>query len=327
MAKILIVGAGQLGSRHLQSLAILDKQDEIFIVDPSVESLEVAESRYMEVSKAGSPVKVIFRVAYDNIPTNIDVCIVATSAAHRLSVIKEITKRFRIEYLILEKVLFQSTEELYEARQLLSDSQISAWVNCPRRMYPVYRSLRERVSGSSFLTLQVEGGEWGLACNSIHFIDMWAFLTDQTSYEIDLSMLQSNVLPSKRVGYKEVYGTLSGSTDDSSFYLTCHLFNDEIPVQSVTITIETDTVIIKISESSRVLQVFDLKGNKQEEINFDVPYQSEMTSIVVDKLLKTGSCELTSLEESFHLHSPFLDSMLAFFKKNIDNTITKCPIT
>ncbi|GAA6133774.1 hypothetical protein NBRC116188_05630 [Oceaniserpentilla sp. 4NH20-0058] len=327
MANILIVGAGQLGSRHLQSLASLDKQNNIFVVDPSQDALEVAKSRYSQVSSVESPVDVIYQSGYEGIPYKIDVCIVATNAAHRFTVIKEITKWFEFRFLVLEKVLFQNTEELYLAQQLLKENNIPTWVNCPRRMFSVYQSLKTRVEGSHQLKFRVEGAEWGLACNSIHFIDLWAFLVAQSDYRIDLAELDEKIFPSKRPGYSEVYGTISGGIENFTFSLTCDLLQEGGSAIPLVITIETDEAIMELNEAEQQFKILDLDGNQVEVIDFKVRFQSEMSSEVVEMLLKKGDCNLTPFNESLQLHSPFLNAMLEFFNKHSDSALSKCPIT
>ena len=49
MYNIAIIGAGQLGSRHLQGLKLAKLPIKIQVVDSSAESLAVAKSRYEEV--------------------------------------------------------------------------------------------------------------------------------------------------------------------------------------------------------------------------------------------------------------------------------------
>ena len=44
-----IIGAGQIGSRHLQALCKLESPARVALVDPSDESLQTASDRYIEV--------------------------------------------------------------------------------------------------------------------------------------------------------------------------------------------------------------------------------------------------------------------------------------
>ena len=47
--KALLVGCGQLGSRHLQALASLALISNIEVLDPSAESLELGKQRVREL--------------------------------------------------------------------------------------------------------------------------------------------------------------------------------------------------------------------------------------------------------------------------------------
>ncbi|WP_162047622.1 Gfo/Idh/MocA family oxidoreductase [Vibrio taketomensis] len=101
-----MIGAGQLGSRHLQALAQLDDQFSVYVLDPSERSLEVAQLRYQEVVQEISP-DVTYLSDIDNIAgMNIDVCIVATNADIRLGVIKQLVDKLKVKHLILEKYFF-----------------------------------------------------------------------------------------------------------------------------------------------------------------------------------------------------------------------------
>ena len=46
----LIIGAGQLGSRHLQGLVKYLGQLEIYVLDPSIDSLIIAQEREREIT-------------------------------------------------------------------------------------------------------------------------------------------------------------------------------------------------------------------------------------------------------------------------------------
>ena len=50
-----IIGAGQIGSRHLQALCQFEKPIRVDLVDPSDESLQTAQSRFEEVISSGKP--------------------------------------------------------------------------------------------------------------------------------------------------------------------------------------------------------------------------------------------------------------------------------
>ena len=55
--------------------------------------------------------------------------------------------------------------------------------------------------------------------------------------------------------------------------------------------------------------------------------QSEMTATLVDLILKTGSCELPSLQESAHIHRIFLSALRVQRNQNLDRKYSYVPIT
>lgn len=46
MYKIAVIGAGQLGSRHLQGLKLSKLKSDIWVVDNNPNSLQIAQQRY-----------------------------------------------------------------------------------------------------------------------------------------------------------------------------------------------------------------------------------------------------------------------------------------
>ncbi|WP_262055335.1 Gfo/Idh/MocA family oxidoreductase, partial [Legionella pneumophila] len=78
MKKIVIIGAGQLGSRHLQSLNLLNQEIEIDVIDPSLESLETAKNRF-DATIQDVKHKISYSQSLPNHQT-IDIAIIASTA-------------------------------------------------------------------------------------------------------------------------------------------------------------------------------------------------------------------------------------------------------
>ncbi len=51
MYKIALIGAGQLGSRHLQALAKINLEISIEVVEPNTQASEVAKQRFNEIGE------------------------------------------------------------------------------------------------------------------------------------------------------------------------------------------------------------------------------------------------------------------------------------
>ena len=67
--------------------------------------------------------------------------------------------------------MFQKEEEFDIALNWFVEKNIRAWVNCPRRLFNIYQKIKNEIIDEDIITMTVFGGEWGLACNAIHYID------------------------------------------------------------------------------------------------------------------------------------------------------------
>lgn len=322
---VVLIGAGQLGSRHLQALALSELEINVSVVDPSEEALRVARQRYEQITATPNVKGVTYYNNLSEVAQHIDVCIIATSANHRLSVLEQLVSKHSVEYLVLEKVLFQSVQELDCASELLERYRIKAWVNCPRRMFPAYRELREILQQHKQLIMAVKGNDWGLACNAIHFIDLWAAIGEHCDYQIELDGLSETVLDSKRVGYKEIQGMIVGHSDGvKHFELSCEVVGKAPHLE---VRFETESFIVNIDETEATAVLFEKKSKTQRVIDYRSVLQSAMTQKVVASLTQSGECDLTPYHESAALHRPFLKALTYYFTQfgGVENS--RCPIT
>ena len=136
--KILLIGAGQLGSRYLQGIVKSELNFEIIVVDLSQDSLETAKKRIEEV---GNCKKITFTKKLPIDQNFFDICIVSTTANSRRSIVANVYRLFEVKYLILEKVLVQSCNDLEAIKETISVNK-KVWVNLPRRLMPLYMSLK-----------------------------------------------------------------------------------------------------------------------------------------------------------------------------------------
>jgi hypothetical protein len=323
MKNITLIGAGQLGSRHLQALALVKQPIAIHVVDSSVDALKTAEIRFNEVS-ANFKGTIFFHTDISSLEKNIDIAIVATNSKVRRVVVEQLIGHSTIKYIILEKVLFPKEEDYTAIEKLLKENNINAWVNCPRRMNEFYKNLQNNLSGN--IHFIATGNAWGLGCNGIHLLDLFAFLTKSTTIILSNNLIDKKVIESKRPGYIEFTGTITGSTDKDSFHITSFP-NDASPLH---IAINTPTVRYSIEEGAKSKVWISRLENKWvwEEQTFDMFFQSRLTNLVVDELLNTGTCGLTTFNESAALHVIFLNNLIAFLQKlNNNNSINECSIT
>ncbi|GET45283.1 Gfo/Idh/MocA family oxidoreductase [Capnocytophaga felis] len=318
--KIGIIGAGQLGSRHLQGVKIAEETINIDVVDPSEESLRIAKQRYEEIPENNFLKKVCYLNSISQMSGELDLVIIATSSKNRLSVIKDLLSSKKVKNMILEKVLFQTKEEYYEAEKLFEKYAINVWVNCPRRMFSYYKNIKDSIQNDKII-FQVVGGDWGLGCNGIHFIDCLAYLSGQREITITTNGLDNKIHSSKREGYYEFSGTLTGKTERGDVLVLSSLEKmNEAPI----VTILSGSNKFIIDEINRKM-ILSSTGNLEIQ-EIEVPFQSQLTGRIIKDLIN-NEIELTSYKESMELHLPFVKSLLEFYNDTTGEEGNSCPIT
>lgn len=324
ISKIVLIGAGQLGSRHLQGLAKSNIEVSIEVVEPFERSREVAKQRYDEIETNSKIKSIDFFESIDDLSDEIDIVIIATNADVRSSIVKELLSKKSVKNIILEKVLFQTIEEYHDVEKLLEENLAKCWVNHPRRMFPFYQALKNEIKNSEQISYMVQGGGWGIGCNGLHFIDHLSFLSDNTELKIDNDFLHPHVYDAKRANYVEFNGLLKGRVGNHVFAL----YSDK-EYTPVTLTITTDTLTAFIDEVNGYTRVARKSNDwKWEESTQKIVYfQSELTNIVVEQIITTRSCALPTYEEAMKLHIPFVEALLSHME-NVDGQVyTLCPIT
>lgn len=335
MNNIVLIGAGKLGSRHLQALAKLNILASIYVIDLNSEALDVAKGRYQEIPDNPNIKEIHFLNSIKAIGSlYIDVAIIATTSEFRRQVIEELVEFSEVRYLILEKILFQKLEDYQFVEDLLFKKGIKTWVNFPRRKWDVYQELKESLKDSIISEVSVIGQNWSLATSSLHFIDLIAFLTNNKKYRIlnldfnnEVYPAYSSVTGSRESKYLEFYGSMKGRFSDSAYFNFTCLKDSDSPFL---ISIVTDKSIIQIYEEVGIMYILGHVLDKTWEINsssFTMPFQSELTNIIVEELIAEGDSILTGFEESAELHLPLLNSFLQFIGEVKNEKLTSCPIT
>lgn len=323
--KIVIIGAGQLGSRHLQALALLNDTAEINVVDPSLEGREIAQQRFEQIEGHKKHVLKYYSSLVDLDKTSLDLVIIATNSGIRAKVTEELLIGFQVDYLILEKFLFQKETEYHKIGQLIKQKGVKAFVNCPRRMFPTYKKIKDLVKDSVNLQMEVIGNSWGLGSSSIHFIDLFQWLTSDDISDWKDS-LDSGYIDSKRPGYIEFSGCMVG-VGHKGHKLSLTSFNQGNP--NVSVRLSTSNMRFVIEEGLGKVWQATTSDEKMElrEFNFEMRFQSTITNIVAEELFAKGSCELTPYDDSVRSHLPFLSTVLEHYNEIKEYNSGLCPIT
>jgi len=328
MYKILIAGAGNIGSRHLQAFAHTSLSMQLFVVDPNKSSLEIAETRWSEaISGKATAVNVSFLQSVEEVPDAIDVAIIATNSVIRKRVFEQLIHERKVTHVVFEKFLFQTIAEYESVDVLLKSNGIKGWVNCPRRMYDIYSTLKNLLNNETSFEFQVTGSNWGLGCNSIHYLDLFSFLSGKTEFFVSDVFVDDAVLTSKREGYIEFTGSLFGRDAENNTFVITSYQKENIPIY-ISINTNGYSILIQESGAASKVSVTSKKDNLSSEIiPFSMPFQSQLTHLFIERLVTEGTCLLSTYEDSRNLHEPILSAFIHFLQKKSTEIIATCPIT
>lgn len=318
MYTVLLAGAGNIGSRHLQGAKKSANDLDIWVYDLSEEALKLSRERFEQIPENG--VKQVHYVStLERVPQHVDVCIVATGSKPRAAIVQQILSSREVKYMILEKFLFGKLSEYAGTKALLDRQHVKAWVNCPYRMFGGYRQLKGMLDPQAPVKASFgNGGNWGLCCNAIHYIDIFMYLTGQEDYTLDLSELEQEVLDSKRPGYVELIGNMTVSTPRGDA-MTLQTSKDGEFIQQI--HIRNGAHVIEVEEAADTI-TFD---GAAFPLGFS--FQSSLTGRLIDSLVKDGTCELSSFETSSHYHIQFLNAVSPFINRIKGWETDSCPIT
>lgn len=318
---ILVVGAGNLGRRHLQSLKLSDNIAKIYVVDSSDTAISLTKEA---IEQAKIKIPVCYFKSLDEIQKfNIDIAIVATTANSRLPILKSIID-YGIRNIVLEKIVFNSIQDIDDGLFLISkEESTKIWVNCPRRLYPIYNKLKMEIKGSVFKSFTVKGNNFGMGCNGIHFIDLLAFLIDDSKYEFSSEKI-TNLEKSKRDTYIELFGIMEGDFESGCrIELECGKSSKNSDYE-IKLEMEDGYLCIQELSGHAVLK----KGELMRTFDFKMPFQSELTGPMIDQILHEGRCGLTTFKESMALHRPFIQASYNSYAKRFGENEKKIvPLT
>ena len=101
MYSIAIIGAGQLGSRHLQGLKLAQMPMCIQVIDKSPESLLTARERYEQIVPNPQVTSVEYLTTIDELAPELDLVIVATGSKPRAAILAELLSKEQVRNLLL----------------------------------------------------------------------------------------------------------------------------------------------------------------------------------------------------------------------------------
>ncbi len=320
MTEILILGCGNLGSRHLQSLCQLNRNANILVVDMYPPSLEIAKKRANEIQTHHE-----IHINYANdIPKNkhFDLVINASNSRERFELCKSLLENNEVQNIIMEKILFTKREHYTQFNTLLNQTKTNAFVNITLTQMPFFSNL----TTLSPLVYRVVDGERGLITKSLHAIHHFLYLTKSSIKKVDCSKLNPQLVPTKRKGYFELTGRLSIELENESYFEMDHSFEND---SSRTIHMYSNSLNCFVDAKNNKALLKTVQNNWKDEIHENVfVNQSSLTSVLAAAILNDQPILLPTYQEALKLHLKILDPILEYLEKNGCNlTAEEFPFT
>jgi len=261
----------------------------------------------------------------DNLPKELDLVIISTNADIRAKLAGELISKKSVKNIIFEKVLFQLPEDYYFVKKMLNDTGVNAWVNCPRRTFKIYQDIKEFFD-SKPVNLYLQGGNWGMGCNSIHFLDTMAYINGSCNLlSVNTDFLDNEILESKRKGYIEFTGKTISTWENGAEQTLQSDLTSSLPPH---IVFFNNTKRVVVHEHLKKAMFYSAESNWDPvEKSFEFPFQSQLTNLFAEDVLNHGHCELISFDESVKLHIKMIDAFIAHASKITKKALNSCSIT
>lgn len=320
--KIAIIGAGQLGSRHLQGLASLNQEVDIYLVDPSEDSLNLSLERHKQVDIKNLQ-QVHLLNSIDLLPNKLDLVIIACTSDTRYEALVNLSSHAQVDNIILEKVLFQELEHYADVFKILHLNPDKVWVNFAQRLWPFFSDLKEQFFDDANLEISISGSNWGLGCNSVHNVDLASFLWSRPSKTY--ATLDKNLLPSKRPQFVEFSGEVVTQVEGGGRIIQVCYASGEAPFV-ISVMHPTFKKIWDVSNGV-LLSCSAATDWRFESSELIPPFQSNLTTRVAESILVGGDCGLPKLKDACLTHVSTLEALLVSSKNNGNDFGASCPIT
>lgn len=317
---VCVIGAGKIGLRHIESIILSQLNLDFHIVDPDP---TVGDRLHKLLPASTCFNRVYIHKKVDSLPPNMEIAIIASTADIRLQLLQELIATSTVKYLILEKIAFQSVEQLNHANLMIQKYDIRTWVNCTRRMINVYREIYCSLKGLGPFKIDLQGIGWGLACNTIHYLDYYSWLINAHLIDLDSSHLDKVIHESRRTNYIEFTGTLIASyVDGSNLKIT-----SRPGVNSMRRTAQISSKKSNWLLLEELNQCTLLDDENKIMLSGPISFQSQLSGTLVSSLLNTGECMLTEFNESLAYHTKMISTFCQHIEQVGGHSTHLCPVT
>ena len=318
---IILVGCGNIGSRHLESLMKISSSLSIDVVEPNKNAVDKAKKILKEMKPFTKNRKITWHESIKTIKEHKNIAIIATTSNFRQEIVKTLLKK-GTKQMIIEKPVCQSKEEYQKIIESLKKQNCACWINTSRRYFESYKKIYQKLKSEDEIHITVIGGKIGLGSNLIHFLDLFVWFSQQKKISLNGEFLDEKLVVNKRgKNFTEFSGTIIGKNKNSTISVT----SSNIDHSKTIVEIFSKKIHVIIDEKNEEMHFISKNLIKSEKFVFE-PVSNTTTKIIQD-IINTNSCKLPKIDEQYFIHDETFKVFNKHLKKLGKRGGKKCPIT
>lgn len=311
--KILIIGAGRMGIRHLQGALNAKGVEKVLLLDINPEALKLAQTAVKNDSRLS------VYLSQNFVPESCDICIIASTAKQRMPLI-DIAVSCGCKYLMIEKPLGQSYSEVGALVNSVKELPLTTVVNLNMRLYKPVIKLKNDLATISQMqgdkTITLNTGTLGIGCNGIHYLDKIFFILDADEARIVAAEIDERLIPNGRGadfcdfgGWAVIkffkQGKFIGKLMASMAADSTAFGGWEIIAPYARIVIDeiagTRRTLLRKADSTMPLNRYAADFEEQPAEKYEAPFLGDLTTQWIEGIVE-GVNLLPELEESLKAH-------------------------
>ena len=137
---VLLVGCGQIGFRHFESLL-----DNKFIENIDVLEKQKIDNRVKKKINKYKNININFLNNINSLKKYYDLVIFATTSNDTFDIFYKLVKKSTIKNILFEKITFSELHHYDLAKKILKRKKINSWVNCPNAYQNYFLFLKNKL--------------------------------------------------------------------------------------------------------------------------------------------------------------------------------------
>lgn len=316
--KLIIIGLGNIGKRHLQAISNLNFLEEVLCYDINAKSLDLVPSFCEENDVRVKNLKLISDL--DKILKSISketIVIISTTAKGREKILAESINR-QPRAILAEKPLCQKVSDYENIMTLAGTKKVPVYINFVRHQYDFCYEIHKLMKDSKEKSFNAFFSG-GMACVGIHMLEMMTWLLNVNSYRI-LTSRKSEVYETKRKGYCDFSGEMLLETNNSNLCFVRAVKTASEKEKASLIDIFSDEKQFRIYEFAKKMIVSDM-SNSIKVLDIEIPYISQITDKIVENIVNDKEApKLPDIFQAYLAHKILFEYMKINNVENLNIT-------